>query len=64
MAEYGPLLRMPFSPLWSNMQRRRQKRGGGEAHLEVGTVPQQVPSAPMFCMVTLNSRDAGARMLV
>lgn len=40
------------------------RRGGGGAHLEVGTVPQQVPRAPMLCMVTLNSRDAGARMLV
>lgn len=42
----------------------RRWEGGKKAHLEVGTVPQQVPRAPIPSMVTLNSRDPGPRKLV
>lgn len=37
----------------------RGEGAGRKAHLEVGTVPQQVPRAPILSVVTLNSRDLG-----
>lgn len=59
MAEYGLLLRMPFFPTLV----KEAEGGGKKAHLEIGTVPQQVPRAPILSMVTLNSRDLGPASL-
>ena len=64
MAEYGLLLRMPFFSTLVKYAAEKAGEGGTGAHLEVGTVPQQVPRAPTLSMVTLNSRGAGARELV
>lgn len=44
-------------PHFGQICSRESRRGGYEAHLEVGTVPQQVPRAPILSIVTLNSRD-------
>lgn len=63
MAEYGLLLRMPFFPTLVKYAAERAEEGGKKAHLEVGTVPQQVPRAPILSMVTLNSRDPGPASL-
>lgn len=58
MAEYGLLLRMPFFPTLVKYAAEKAEEGGKRAHLEVGTVPQQVPRAPILSMVTLNSGDS------
>lgn len=58
MAEYGLLLRMPFFPILVKYAAETGKEGGTRAHLEAGTVPQQVPRAPALSMVTLNSGDS------
>lgn len=42
MAEYGLLLRMPFLPTLVKYAAEKAEEGGEKAHLEVGTVPQQV----------------------
>lgn len=63
MAEYGLLLRMPFFPTLVKYAAEKTEEGGKKAHLEVGTVPQQVPRAPIPSMVTLNSRDPGPESL-
>lgn len=59
MAEYGLLLRMPFFPTLVKYAAEKTEEGGTKAHLEVGTVPQQVPRAPILSIVTLHSRDPG-----
>lgn len=61
MAEYGLQLRMPFFPTLVKYAAEKVENGGRRAHLEVGTVPQQVLRAPILSMVTLNSRDPGPR---
>lgn len=63
MAEYGLLLRMPFFPTMVKYAAEKTEGGGKKAHLEVGTVPQQVPRAPILTIVTLNSRDLGPTSL-
>lgn len=59
MAEYGLLLWILFFPTLVEYTALTAGEGGKKAHLEVGTVPQQVPRAPILSMVTLNSRDPG-----
>lgn len=59
MAEYGLLLRMPFFPTLVKHAAEKGEEGGMKAHLEVGTVPQQVPKTPILSIVTLHSRDPG-----
>lgn len=63
MAEYGLLLRLPFFPTLVKYAAEKAEEGGKKAHLEVGTVPQQVSRAPILSMVTLNSRDPGPASL-
>lgn len=64
MAEYGPLLRMPFRPTLVKYAAEMSGEGGKKAHLEAGAVPQRVPGAPIPSVVTLSSGDPGAGELV
>lgn len=45
MAECGLQLRVPFFPALVKYAAGKVEEGGSIAHLEVGTVPQQVPKA-------------------
>lgn len=58
MAECGLQLRVPFFPTLVKYAAEKVEEGGTIAHLEVGTVPQQVPKAWIVTTVTLNSGDA------
>lgn len=65
MSECGPTLRMPFFPptlvKYATGGGSREKSGVKRAHLEVGTVPQQVLRAPIPSVVPLKQRGTRAR---
>lgn len=64
MAEYRLLFRIPFFPTLIKYAEEKVEEEGNRLDQEVGTVPQQVPKAPILTAVTLNSRDLGPQVFM